>query len=46
MHDPLFTADIGSLLAQGYEWDVEPAEPVVSSRLIKLLPGDPWKGEA
>lgn len=44
MRDPGFVADIGPLLAAGHEWDVEAAEMVVSSRLIKLLPGEPWKG--
>lgn len=45
MRDPQFTADISPLLAAGYEWDPEAAAPVVSSRLIELLPGDPWKGD-
>ena len=45
MRDPQFTADISPLLAAGYEWDAEAAAPVVSSRLIELLPGDPWKGD-
>lgn len=42
--DPQFQADIGPLLAAGFTWDVKTAAPVVSSRLIELLPGDPWKG--
>ena len=41
--DPEFTADIGPLLADGYAWDIETAAPLVSSRLIELLPGAPWK---
>ena len=45
MKDPLFAADIGPLLAPGFMWDLAAAVPVVSSRLIELLPGDPWKGE-
>lgn len=45
LDDDDFTADIGPLLAGGYTWDVEAAAPVVSSRLIELLPGDPWKGD-
>lgn len=45
MRDPRFVADIGPLLAAGYEWDIKAAELVVSSRLIKLLPGEPWRGE-
>ena len=43
LRDPTFTADIGPLLAAGYAWDIHAAAPVVSSRLIELLPGDPWK---
>jgi len=42
--DPAFTADIGPLLAAGFAWDIGTAAPVVSSRLIELLPGAPWKG--
>lgn len=42
---PLFAADIGPLLATGYRWDIQEAAEEVSSRLIELLPGDPWKGE-
>ena len=45
VRDPLFTADIGPLLATGFVWDLKAAAPVVSSRLIELLPGDPWKGQ-
>lgn len=45
MRDPQFLADIGPMLASGYEWDAEAAAPVVSSRLIALLPGKPWKGK-
>lgn len=46
LEDRLFRGDIGPLLAAGFEWDVEEAAPLVSSKLIKLLPGDPWKGGA
>lgn len=45
MRDPQFTADISPLLTVGYLWDAEAAAPVVSSRLIELLPGNPWKGD-
>lgn len=44
--DPEFTADIGPLLAAGFAWDIGTAAPMVSTRLIELLPGDPWKGGA
>jgi predicted nucleotidyltransferase component of viral defense system len=45
MGDPAFLADISSLLSAGYKWDPEGEAPIVSSRLIERLPGDPWKGE-
>lgn len=44
LKDSEFTADIGPLLAHGFSWDIETAAPVVSSRLIEILPGAPWKG--
>lgn len=37
LHDPLFTADIGPLLAPGVGWDIADAAKTVSSRLIALL---------
>jgi len=40
-----FAADIGSLLSKGYSWHLEAAAELVSTSLIKLLPGDPWEGE-
>jgi predicted nucleotidyltransferase component of viral defense system len=43
---PEFAADIGPLLAPGYDWNMEEAAQRVSERLIALLPGDPWKGES
>jgi len=45
MRDPQFTADIGPLLASGFSWDIDTAAASVSTRLIQLLPGDPWKDE-
>jgi predicted nucleotidyltransferase component of viral defense system len=44
LRDRQFAADIGPLLAPGYTWDPEKAAGTVSSRLIELLPGEPWKG--
>jgi hypothetical protein len=41
LRHPLFTADIGPLLAPGYSWDIADAAQTVSSRLIALLPGEP-----
>jgi predicted nucleotidyltransferase component of viral defense system len=46
MGDPEFLADISPLLSDGYTWDPAAAAPLVSRRLIELLPGDPWKGSA
>jgi predicted nucleotidyltransferase component of viral defense system len=45
LRDSQFNADIGPLLASAYKWDVTVAAAVVSSRLIQLLPGEPWKNE-
>ena len=45
LRDPQFTADIGPLLATGFTWDLEAAAESISTNLIQLLPGDPWKGE-
>lgn len=44
LRDRQFTADIGPLLAHGYEWDVSGAAEAVQSSLIQRLPGEPWKG--
>ena len=46
LHDAEFTADISPLLAAGVTWDIKTAAPVVSSRLIERLQGNPWKGKA
>lgn len=46
LEDPQFTGDISPLLASGFTWNMEEAAPLVSARLIELLPGDPWKGDA
>ncbi|HEX9885838.1 MAG TPA: nucleotidyl transferase AbiEii/AbiGii toxin family protein [Longimicrobiales bacterium] len=45
LRDPQFTGDIGPLLADGFRWEIDKAALVVLSRLIALLPGDPWQGE-
>ena len=45
MRDPEFLADISPLLSNAYEWDPRGDAKLVSSRLIELLPGQPWKGE-
>ena len=45
LRDPQFNADISPLLAGAYKWDSAAAADTVATRLIPLLPGDPWKGE-
>jgi predicted nucleotidyltransferase component of viral defense system len=45
LRDPQFAADISPLLSDGYTWNLEEAAERVSTGLIRLLPGDPWKGE-
>jgi predicted nucleotidyltransferase component of viral defense system len=46
MEDPAFLADISPLLSAEYTWDPEAEAPVVSSHLIRRLPGAPWKGNS
>ena len=38
MADPIFTADISPLLAQGYPWNPGDAASLVTEHLIKLIP--------
>jgi predicted nucleotidyltransferase component of viral defense system len=45
MQDETFLTDISQLLSPGFVWDPEAEAPLVSSRLIARLPGDPWRGE-
>lgn len=45
LEDPRFMADIGPLLAPQYQREPEAEASDVSSRLIELLPGEPWKGQ-
>jgi predicted nucleotidyltransferase component of viral defense system len=45
LHDPQFGADIGPLLATGFEWNSASAAETVRSQLIKRLPGEPWQGD-
>jgi hypothetical protein len=47
LRDHAFSADIGPLLAlHENTWDTAGEATVIASRLIELLPGEPWKGEA
>lgn len=43
--DKSFAADIGPLLAQGYDRDIEDMAAAVSDGLIARLPGEPWQGD-
>jgi predicted nucleotidyltransferase component of viral defense system len=42
--DPVFTGDIGPLLAAGASWELERAFESVMGELVALLPGAPWRG--
>jgi predicted nucleotidyltransferase component of viral defense system len=42
--DPVFTGDIGPLLAAGAAWDMDRAFESVLRELVALLPGAPWRG--
>lgn len=42
--DPQFTSDIGPLLTTDDFWDFNLAFDEVMSRLIAILPGEPWQG--
>ena len=39
-----FNADMSALLRPGFEWRPAEAAQTVSERLIRLLPGEAWKG--
>lgn len=39
-----FASDIRPLLPALFNWDFHSEAPLISSRLIELLPGDPWQG--
>ncbi|MEA2878512.1 MAG: hypothetical protein QOF14_3708 [Hyphomicrobiales bacterium] len=41
-----FTSDIAPLLSPGYSWEMDAAFFAVSSRIVSLLPGEPWQGTA
>lgn len=43
---PQFIADLTPLLARGFSWNIKEDFETVSTRLIRLLPGDPWKGSS
>lgn len=42
--DAQFNADMSALLRPGFEWRPSEAAQTVSERLIRLLPGEQWKG--
>ena len=45
LKDRQFSADIGPLLASGFSWTMRNDADVILSRLVPLLPGEPWKGK-
>ena len=45
MEDPDFLADISPLLVADHTWEPQDAARIISSGLIALLPGEPWKGQ-
>jgi hypothetical protein len=38
LSDPIFTADISPLLAEGYPWSLTDAATVVIEKLVSLIP--------
>ena len=40
-----FNADMSAMLRPGFEWRPAEAAQTVSERLIRLLPGEAWKGD-
>jgi hypothetical protein len=38
LSDPIFTADISPLLAQGYPWKLTDAATLVTEKLLSLIP--------
>jgi hypothetical protein len=44
LQDRRFSADIGPLLATGFSWNMQGDAEIVVSRLVSLLPGEPWQG--
>ena len=44
--DTQFNADMSALLRLGFEWRPSEAAQTVSERLIRLLPGEHWKGDS
>ncbi len=45
LRDPQFTADMGPLLAAGFNWNPEAAGEAVFAKLLQIMPGEPWKGD-
>lgn len=45
LNDKGFAADIGPLIADGYDWNLGRMAKTVSEKLITLLPGNPWQGD-
>ena len=45
LRHPQFSADMSALARPGFEWKPKEAAQTVTRRLIRLLPGEPWKGK-
>ena len=45
LRHPQFSADMSALPRPGFAWKPEEAAQTVTRRLIRLLPGEPWKGK-
>jgi len=45
-NDPGFRGDVKPLLRPGVAFDFDTALSLVLKRLVRLLPGDPWKGNS
>ncbi len=47
LNDPVFINDISALLSQEakHEYDAKKEGELIKSKLLSLLPGDPWKGK-
>ena len=45
LRNPQFSADMSALPRPGFDWKPVEAARRVGRRLIRLIPGEPWKGE-
>lgn len=45
LRNPQFSADMSALPGPGFDWKPVEEARTVARRLIRLLPGEPWKGK-